>query len=535
MTAARRAGLAMLLVVLAGAALLAALPDAGVVRVGGITLRWWLGGLVGPPVAAAVAMLVMPAAGARVRALAGWTGPALVAAVVAHVAAGHPAAPMLTLLACVVPLLVAFAAPAAPRPGGGLARALGGVALTLVLAADLTAAAGLARTLGVDRRAAVLAAAALAAAPLAAPSRAPLRALALATGVVGLLLAVGGVGAGVGLAPWTAWQSVAARPAIVLDPRSAWVTEGAALAAPTTLRFDEAHRVTAVGAATWRVVEHEGGHATVRDWRLGGGESLELRPGDALSLEPGARIRLQAGQRVPGAPPSGTAWAERRARGGVPGLMAFLGALLTMTGGAWLLLAARTRAGTVAAALAPPTTAAVAMAAGSWGVYAAFAGPDVMLGAPALGALARVPLALDAAPWPPLVVAGAALGLVALLLAAADTLRERLGGLGGGDRTRRRLAWGVAVAVAAGLALAAGDAWRWLTLGWGLAAAAWGAPALAAADPRARTAGAAAGALTFAALAAGVGGLDAWVPALGAWPALGAAPLAWGLTRALAR
>ncbi|HSE94223.1 MAG TPA: hypothetical protein VLF19_13020, partial [Methylomirabilota bacterium] len=60
----------------------------------------------------------------------------------------------------------------------------------------------------------------------------------------------------------------------------------------------------------------------------------------------------------------------------------------------------------------------------------------------------------------------------------------------------------------------------------------------AAGDPRARAAGAAAGALVLGALAAAAGGLEAaaWpAPALSAWPALAAAPLAWGVTRVLAR
>src|SRR5262245_46466316 len=187
MTDARQAGIAVLLVVVAGGAALAALPSVGVVRVAGIPLRWWLGGLVAPLVAVLATTLLMPRGDRWVRGLAAWTGPALVVAVVSHVAAGEPAAATIALLACVAPLLVLLAAPWAPvPPGGALARALGGAALVLVLVADLAALGELANALGGDRRIAVLGGAALAIATLAIPRRLPLRPLALAVGGAGL-------------------------------------------------------------------------------------------------------------------------------------------------------------------------------------------------------------------------------------------------------------------------------------------------------------------------------------------------------------
>src|SRR5262245_1130888 len=253
MTDARQAGIAMLLVVLAGGAALAALPNVGVVRVAGIPLRWWLGGLVAPLLAALVTTFLMPRADRWVRGLAAWTGPALVAAIVGRVAAGDPAAATIVLLACVAPLLVLLAAPWTPAPpDGALARALGGAALVLVLVADLAALGELARALGGDRRIAVLAGAALALATLVIPRRLRPRPLALAVGSAGLVLPLVAVGAVAGIAPWTAWAGLADRPAIVFDGRSQWVTEGRGLAQATTLVFDEPHRVVAGGAGTWR-------------------------------------------------------------------------------------------------------------------------------------------------------------------------------------------------------------------------------------------------------------------------------------------
>ncbi len=535
MTDVRRLGVAVLLVVLAGGALLAALPSVGVVRLGGLTLRWWLGGLVGPVLVAVATALPMPGAGGWMRVFAAWTGPALVAVLVGHVAAGDPATATIALLACAAPLLVVAATPwAPPPPAGALARALGGLALALVLAADLAAAADVVGAAGVDRRAGVLAAAVLAAATLAVPRGTAVRSLALAAGAAGLAIPLAAVGAGAGITPWVAWAGVAERPAIVFGAQSPWVIEGRPLAAPTTLVFGEPHRITAMGAATWRVVEREDQRAAVRDWQLTGGESFELRSGDVLMLPSGTRVRMEAGRRVPGAPPSGTTWAEQRPASGLEGLAGFVGALVTLAGGAWLLVGS-SRGARVRASAGPVLLAAVVATATSWGTYTAFAGADVVLGAPPIAALVRVPRVLAAWPWPPALVAGALLGIAALGLAAADALRERVAALAGGGPGRGRALWCAAIAMAAMLALSPADAWHWLVLGCGAGATAWAAPALAARDPRARAAGTVAGVIGFAVLAAGVTGVEAWLPVVGTWPALAAAPLAWGVTRALAR
>jgi hypothetical protein len=86
----------------------------------------------------------------------------------------------------------------------------------------------------------------------------------------------------------------------------------------------------------------------------------------------------------------------------------------------------------------------------------------------------------------------------------------------------------LAATIAAGmLAL---DAWRVLTTGLGLAASAWAAPRLGARRSAAWLASAA-GAVAFAAFAWSAAELPLWASAVGLYPALAAAPLAWAIAR----
>src|SRR5207244_77433 len=82
--------------------------------------------------------------------------------------------------------------------------------------------------------------------------------------------------AALAVAPWDAWRDIASRPALTFDARNPWVTDGRTLAALTTLEFTEAHRVTALNLATYRVFEP----GRFREWQLRAGESLSLRAGD---------------------------------------------------------------------------------------------------------------------------------------------------------------------------------------------------------------------------------------------------------------
>src|SRR5262249_61137640 len=110
---------------------------------------------------------------------------------------------------------------------------------------------------------------------------------------------------------------------------SPWVTEGRTLTRTTELDFTEAHRVTALSPATYRVLEP----GRFREWQLRAGESLALRAGDRLGVDAGAPLPFEAGKRIPGSPASGVAWGGAPQRGappaaGTPGVM------MTLAGGA---------------------------------------------------------------------------------------------------------------------------------------------------------------------------------------------------------
>jgi len=534
MTDARRAGIAALLVLLAGGAVLISLPHLGVVRVGGVGLRWWYAALLAPLLGTVAGVVVMLRARQAVPPIAAWLGPALVASLATQVLEGDAAAASLPLVACAAPLLALLAAPRGLSvPRDPLSRALTAVALVLVLRAHLLVVADATAVVGAARWHGLALGALLAVAPALLRLRRA-RAALLAAGIAAVALPVVAVAMAAGLPPWTAWQSLAGRPALVFDARSPWVTTGASLVAPTTLVFAEGHRITAVSAGVYRVVEREGEGVAVREWRLAGGESLELRAGDELSVGAGARLRFEAGKRVPGVAPSGVAWADPPDVRGAGALLGFLGALVTLGGGAVaLLVAPPAEKGRAAGARAAAAALVAAVAAVCWGVYAAAAAPDLALGVPPVTALARLPALVVPAPWGAALAAAAAAGLLALLVATADALRVRIAALAGGGHRRGRLAWAVAVAAAAVTSAGAVDAWRALALGCGLAAAVTVAPALAAAAPLARAAGAAAGAMSFTALALPGAPVAAWIPALAASPALVAAPFAWGVARAL--
>jgi hypothetical protein len=238
---------------------------------------------------------------------------------------------------------------------------------------------------------------------------------------------------------------------------------------------------------------------------------------------------------VPGFAPSGIAWADRSDPRPLAGLVAFLGALVTLAGGAAALLApvaAEPGGGRRRVLGSTAVSLVVVLTAVCWGLYAAFSGPELALGVPAVAALARLP-ALHAGPAGPALVAAVVLGFGALLVATSEALRARVVGLAGGDATRGRLAWGAAVLLASLLALPPGGLWDALGLACGLAAVVAVAPALASTRPFARGGGAAAGAVVFAALALPGGLADTSSSVLAAAPALVAAPLAWLVTRAL--
>jgi hypothetical protein len=526
----RRAAVVTLVVLLAVGAVLPALPaSVATVRVGGVGLLWWYCVVAAPALAAAV---VLPAlarrrgAGARRPPPLGLLAlsPAVLAAVAAQVFAGAPLGPLLALAAATAPLAAWLAGPA-PGPGASLvARGAAAGSAALLLAAEFTLAGDLGIALGRPRWEGVAVGVALTGAALAATGGV-LRAAAAAAGGVALAVSVAIAGLGSGASPWTAFAAVASRPALLFGERSPAATGGVTLRMPARLSFGEPQRVTAVGDEVLQVVERDGGRASLRQWRLAGGESVAVRAGDEVILAAGARVRFEAGRRVPGAPMSGMAWADPRERDGAGAAGPFLGAALTLAGlGAGLPRARRAGARPVAVAAAALAGGAVAVA---WGVYAATAGPDLTLGAPAGALFVRMPLAL-AASLAPAVALVAVAGLGLLLVVVATALREQVAAaVRGGPAALDRLAWAAVVAGAAAVAvLGPADPWRPLVLGSGLAASAFIAPRLVAPGAP-RRAAAVVGVAAFAALAAAGGGLAPLLPAVAHYPALGAVPLAW--------
>ncbi|MBI2158172.1 MAG: hypothetical protein HYU26_14890 [Candidatus Rokubacteria bacterium] len=514
-TAGRRAGVLACLALLAAGLLLAVAPgDPGALRLGGVGLLWWYGLLAGP--LAAIVLGLACGARATLAAAAAWTSPALLGLVVARVFAGAAEAPLLVLAAVTAPLLAWLSAGTPAAPGGPPARAAEAAGGALVLWASLLVLADAGEAVEIPRWLTLALAVAAAGAVGVARRTAAARVLA-ALGLLAFLLPVVAAGGALRLPPWAAWRDVASRPALAFAEGSAWAGAGRALARPATLAFTEAHRVTALSPGAWRVDDGTRSH----EWRLEAGDSLELRPGDRLTLEAGAAVRFERGKRVPGAPVSGIAWADPPGRASAGSALELSGLVLTLAGGALALVGAPVAA--PRAVVGPALLAALVLGAACLAVYGVGAAPELPLGAPPLAYALGLPALVVEAPWGGLLAAALGLALVLLFAAAAGGLRARLGG------GRPPLLW-LGVLVAAGAAsVVPVDAWRVLLLGLGVAASAVAAPALAGASRRAALVGSAAGLVAFAALAAGE--LPPWAGALGRYPALVAAPLAWALAR----
>jgi hypothetical protein len=456
--------------------------------------------------------------------------------------AGDALLPMLAALvvgAAAVGLLVAprlATAPASPAIAVPLAAAL-----VLVLAANLAVAADLAGLVGVGRTHGALGAAGLALAVALATAADRWWRLAAPIGAVVVLAPLALVVASVG-APWSVWTDVASRPALTFAPSSAWVTHGRALADGTRLTFEEPHRVVAASPATWRVTEHARARTVVREWRLGAGDALTVRPGDELAVEPGARVRFEAGRRVPGAPRSGATWAGAGRAAFVATLVPLAGAAVTLLLGGAAFVAAAPAAGAVTA-LAPTLVLAFVLGATLWGLYGIALSPELVLVPGALAPVMEVVLRVQAPSWRAALLGVVLTGLVVLFLGAVLAWRARLraaldDAAAAVGRAPSRLAAGAAtaalVAVAAVVAVRGPEPWRLFTWGLALAAAGVIAPRLACAGPRGELAGMAAGTAVVAALVFGEGRLAGIPPGLGEHPALVAAPAAW-LTARIAR
>jgi hypothetical protein len=477
----------------------------------------------------------------------------VLALVAARVFSGAPEAPTIALAILVAPL-IALLCPvtdAAQRPNRVAALGIS-AGVGLVLWANLLLLADVAGLLGLPRWATsiVAASAALLAVALlrgdtadeAGPRsfqaglRSPGLWLLYVSGL-GFVALVTVVAVTLAASPWGAWKDVASRPALTFGARNPWVTEGRTLAAPTTLEFTEAHRVTALSPATYRVLEP----GRFREWRLRAGESLSLRAGDHLVIGAGARLMFEAGKRVPGAAASGATWADPPERSGLSTAVHALGAALTLVGGAVALVVPERALTIRGVATGSGLVLAFVLGALCLGVYGAYSAPGLSIGAPALAAVFGVPDAVVPGRAGSALVVLSAVVLLLLLSATVLALRGVLGRAWGeastgessgthpGALTDPTVAF-LVVAASIG-SLWPGDASRALLAGLGLTASAAVAPRVAGDSPEARLAGSLAGVIAFAGLSVLGARLPAWADVAWTYPALAAAPLAWVVVR----
>jgi len=469
------------------------------------------------------------------RAFAAWPGPALVATMIGAVAAGAAAAPTLVLAVAIAPLLALVQPPRAATARHPVTLVIAAAVAALLLWAHLAVVADAAALLGTRRWHACVAGAALALLVTLMPNADRWRSAAVTLGAAALLVVLVIAGAALERAPWAAWRDAAARPALVFGGGSPWVAAGERFVRSTTLAFHEGQRVVAVTPGTFRVVETDGERPVVRDWRLAAGDALSIRPGDTLTAEPGSRLRFEPGKRVPGAPPSGAAWADAARRASSLHALALV---VTVALGACALLPSAPRPVSVASGI----TLAIAAGAASWGAYATLLAPEAGLaGSPveAVLSLTRAASLPGHASSPAALTGLVAVGLLALFVAAADALRQPIVEAGGG---RWAGVWGaVIVAAAVGAALGNVAPWTPLAAGLALAGGAIAAPRLAGADG-ARIASwpaSAVGGLIGAAVFVGVTAFGAGLPwplaGLREAPVLAAAPAAWLIVKVLRR
>jgi hypothetical protein len=354
---------------------------------------------------------------------------------------------------------------------------------------------------------------------------------------------------GAGLGPLGAWERVASQPAFRFPASSPWVGAGRELRAGRghgVLVFEEEHRITAAGPAQIHVRARDGARVSDSDWELREGQSVTLRPGDELTWPQGARLRFEAGKAVPGAPPSGIAWADGRREDS----SRRWGLLLTLAGGALALIgfgaASRVSRGEMAAVGAG--LLAVFVWGLGWAVYCALGAPDIFLGGVAVERLVRppslawaagaLPSVAGAGPWAAGQVVSALLPVAGLasFFASSVALRERIGGLdltGGGEIGHDLGLWSAIVAAAAVASLWPSEPWALVLTALGLAASTL-APAVLLPAPAARarwgTWAGFVGLAVFGALALlgqwTGGGSPGWAGLPLAYPAVVAAPAA---------
>lgn len=338
----------------------------------------------------------------------------------------------------------------------------------------------------------------------------------------------------VGAGPLRAWDRVAGEAAFRFPPVSRWVTAGRDLRMArghAPIVFDEEHRITAPAGGILRAHTVDGNRVADIEWELTPGQSVTLRPGDEIERTSALRLRFEVGKRVPGAPPSGVAWAAGRPRDWPRRAALFF----TLLAGAVALLSS--------GVAVPPSRGVVALVGGglvagflwaqAWAVYSVLGAPDLFLGGVTAERLIGLPgLALAGTPWRRLLQAAILAAGLAGFLASSIALRERLGALdrtGGGEIGYDLGLWAGVFGVTGVASLWPVDPWWLTTLALGGAASALSPAVLwppAAERSAAATAAGLVGLGTFAALAlaAELRGGGSLAAAVLAYPAVVAAP-----------
>jgi hypothetical protein len=463
-----------------------------------------------------------------------WVSPALLLGVAANIYAGAPAGLALAFLVVLAPSMTLLEGHADSAGDSSLFTvALTVLAVILLLAANLLLLGDVATGLGAPRWHGIVVAAGAAFAvtvwpwadrwwPWLAPA-------ALAPAALTLAL----VAHASGLSPAAAWSEVAARPDFRFTARSPWVASGGFFPTPGSLTFTEPHTVSAPGADVFAIITPDGAAPSVQEWRPSPGDAIMLRPGDRISYAAGARLKFESGRRAPGAPPSGVVWADSAARApALRQLAAVLGLAITLIAGGLPLLRpwAPRSCGPAAAALAL-VLASLAWAEG-WAVYAGALAPEFFLLDARGGLLVQLPVLVLDAPWGRWLGGVLTASLIALFVATASALRERVAALdrAGSDLGRDAALWAAMFGVAVVASLWPRDPWSVLLVAFGMLASSLGPLALAGdgLTPRAQALAGAAGLGVFALVALG-GGVVAgtWAAPLVVYPALFGGPAAW--------
>ncbi|MBI3030454.1 MAG: hypothetical protein HYY64_13160 [Candidatus Rokubacteria bacterium] len=476
------------------------------------------------------------------RVVSAWATPVLLLAVPTALMVEGRDGLWLGFLFVVAPLFASLATPERTAAAAGFQSfpaVLGLLVVSVIVWANLSLAGDVATWLGWPRWLGVVPAALAAGVSGVWPRASRAWLWLVPIGLVALLLPMAAMVRTSGSNPLAIWTDVASQPAFRFSPESPWVTEGRAVGPRrglVLLAFDEEHRLTPADPRPLRVEVNDSGRVQVQEWTLAPGQSVTLRPGDRLQLDGPRRLKFEADKRVPGAPVSGTAWADSSFVPRPLRLLSTLGLGLTLLGGALALAgpAGSARPARAGAVLGGAVLLALLAWAECWAVYAVRWAPELYMGGVNGVAILELPtLVLRGSAWGLLLAGAGVVGLLALFLAGCAALRDRLTEAGG--------LWAGVLVAAAVLALLPLESWALMLSALGLGASCL-APLILFGPPPARSHAAtwalAVGVVLFLGVTAAG---KVWPPggavaqALVAYPALVAAPAAAAVLRVAGR